>query len=87
MWYLALGYSGPHARYIDRASESIHFGVTVGGTGVLGLLVLILVVILFGISVERRSWASSVSGFEAVCNGRLYSWTYYKDLASHFAAF
>jgi hypothetical protein len=48
MWYLALGYSGPHARYIDRASESIHFGVTVGGTGVLGLLVLILLLLCSG---------------------------------------
>jgi hypothetical protein len=39
---LVLRYSGPHARYIDRVSDSIHFGVTVGGTGVLGLLVLLL---------------------------------------------
>jgi hypothetical protein len=42
------------------------------------------VVTLFGIWGERRSWASSVSGYEAVCNGRPYSWTYYRDLASQF---
>ena len=45
---LVLGYSGPHARYIDRASDSIHFGVTVGDTGVLGLLVLILLLLCSG---------------------------------------
>jgi hypothetical protein len=45
---LVLGCSRPHARYIDRASESIHFGVTVGDTGVLLLLVLILLLLCSG---------------------------------------
>ena len=45
---LVLGYSGPHARYIDRGSDSIHLGVTVGDKGVLGFLVLILLLLCSG---------------------------------------